>query len=145
MTWTPRERVLAALNHEEPDRVPIDLGGTGASSIVIQAYERLKAHLGLEHETTVLSKINYLALPDESVLQRFGVDTRPLMAPGRRGGSGRWLDELTYIDHFGVTYKSTTDTDDKHFLYKDGPLYGGKLTQDRVDAMDWPDPDDPGI
>ena len=145
MTWTPRERVLAALNHEEPDRVPIDLGGTGASSIVIQAYERLKAHLGLVHETTVLSKINYLAMPDESVLQRFGVDTRPLMAPGRRGGSGRWLDELTYIDHFGVTYKSTTDTDDKHFLYKDGPLYGGKLTQDRVDAMDWPDPDDPGI
>lgn len=145
MTWTPRERVLAAINHEEPDRVPIDLGSTGASSIVIEAYERLAKHLGFEHETVLMSKLNRLALPDESVLQRLGVDTRPIIAPGRRGGSGRWLDELTYIDHFGVTFKATTDADDKHFLYKDGPLHGGKLTEDRIDAMAWPDPDDPGM
>ncbi len=145
MTWTPRERVLAAINHEEPDRVPIDLAGTGASSIVVDAYDRLKAHLGLEHETKMMSKLNHVALPDESVLQRFGVDTRPIIAPGRRGGGGRWIDDLTYIDHFGVTYKGTVGADDKHFLYKDGPLHGGKLTIDRIDAMDWPDPDDPAM
>jgi uroporphyrinogen decarboxylase len=84
-------------------------------------------------------------MPDESVLQRFGVDTRPIMAPGRRGGSGCWVDDLTYIDHFGVTYKGTVGTDDKHFLYKDGPLYRGKLTCDRIDNLDWPDPDDPTL
>jgi uroporphyrinogen decarboxylase len=145
MSWTPRERVLAAINHEEPDRVPIDLAGTGSSSIVIDAYDRLKAYLGLDHETVVMSKLNHLALPDETVLQRFGVDTRPIIAPGRRGGAGRWLDELTFIDHFGVTFKGTTGSDDKHFLYKDGPLHGGKLTKDRIDAIDWPDPDDPAI
>ncbi len=145
MTWTPRERVLAAIHHEEPDRVPIDLGGTGSSSIVIDAYDRLKKHLGLEHETAVMSKLNHLAMPDEAVLQRFGVDTRPIIAPGRRGGGGRWLDELTYIDHFGVTFKGTTGTADKHFLYKDGPLHGGKLTEDRIDAMDWPAADDPAM
>jgi uroporphyrinogen decarboxylase len=137
--------VLAAIAHEEPDRVPIDLAGTGASGIVLDAYERLKAHLGLEHETRMMSKLNHLALPDESVLQRFGVDTRPIIAPGRRGAGGRWVDDLTYIDHFGVTFKGTVGSDDKHFLYKDGPLHGGKLTRDRIDAMDWPDPDDPGI
>ncbi len=77
MTWTPRERVLAALNHEEPDRVPIDFAGTGASSIVIDAYDRLKDYLGLQHETVMMSKLHHLAMPDESVLSRFGVDTRP--------------------------------------------------------------------
>jgi uroporphyrinogen decarboxylase len=30
-----RERVITALNHEEPDRVPIDLGGTGISTIAM--------------------------------------------------------------------------------------------------------------
>ncbi len=145
MTWTSRERVLAAINHEEPDRVPIDLGGTGASSIVVDAYDRLKQHLGFEHETVMLSKLHRLVLPDESVLQRFGVDVRPIVARGHRGGSGRWVDEQTFIDHFGVTFKGTVGTDDKHFLYKDGPLHGGKLTEDRIDAMEWPDPDDPGL
>ncbi len=145
MSWTPRERVLAAINHEQPDRVPIDLASTGASSIVIHAYDRLKQHLGLAHETAVMSKLNHLALPDDAVLERFGVDTRPIIAPGRRGGGGRWVDELTYIDHFGVTFKGTAGTDDQHFLSKDGPLHGGKLTRDRIDAMEWPDPDDPAM
>ena len=43
---THRERVLAALNHREPDRVPVDLGATRSTSIVVQAYERLNRHLG---------------------------------------------------------------------------------------------------
>jgi uroporphyrinogen decarboxylase len=67
------------------------------------------------------------------------------MAQGRRGGSGQWVDGQTFIDHFGVTFKCSVGTADKHFLYKDGPLHGGKLTEDRIDAMDWPNPDDPSI
>ncbi|MDP6405241.1 MAG: uroporphyrinogen decarboxylase family protein [Alphaproteobacteria bacterium] len=145
MSWTPKERVLAAINHEEPDRVPIDLGGTFASSIVLDAYDRLKQHLGLEHETQVMSKLNQLALPDESVLQRFGVDTRPIMAGQYEDGPNHWVDDLTYIDEFGVTLKGTTGTNDKHFLYKHGPFWGGKLTPERIDAFDWPDPDNPGL
>jgi uroporphyrinogen decarboxylase len=52
-----RQRVLAALNHEEPDRVPIDLGGTPATSINIGAYEKLNAHLGLNTPSKVLSLV----------------------------------------------------------------------------------------
>ena len=46
-TMTSRERVLKALNHEIPDRVPVDLGGnqTGIHRI---AYERLCRHLDTE-------------------------------------------------------------------------------------------------
>jgi uroporphyrinogen decarboxylase len=40
---TSRERVLAALSHRQPDRVPLDLGGTRNSSMVVEGYERLKA------------------------------------------------------------------------------------------------------
>lgn len=42
-----RERVLAAIRHEETDRVPIDIGGTGVTGINLIAYGNLKRHLGL--------------------------------------------------------------------------------------------------
>ena len=38
---TPRERVIMAINHKEPDRVPYDLGGCNCSTIHIDAYKRL--------------------------------------------------------------------------------------------------------
>jgi len=44
---TGRERVLTALAHREPDRIPIDFGSTWITTITIPAYERLKEHLGL--------------------------------------------------------------------------------------------------
>ena len=145
MGWTHRERVLAALNHEQADRVPIDFGATFASSIVIDAYDRLKQHLGLDHETRIMSTMSRIVHPDASVLDLFGVDTRAIVSGPYEGGHCQWVDDQTYIDEFGVTNKCTVGTDDKHFLAKDGPFQGGKLTPDRIDAFDWPDPDNPGI
>lgn len=48
MGMTHRERVLTALRHEEPDRVPIDLGGTDVSGIMIGPYRELCQRLGLD-------------------------------------------------------------------------------------------------
>ena len=42
-----RERVILALNHKEPDRVPFDLGGTVVTGIHTQAYANLRTCLGL--------------------------------------------------------------------------------------------------
>ena len=42
-----RERVLTALDHHEPDRVPIDLGGSAVTSIAIPTYAALRDYLGL--------------------------------------------------------------------------------------------------
>ena len=39
--------MLYALNHEEPDRVPIFFGTSGATTMLAPGYERLKAHLGI--------------------------------------------------------------------------------------------------
>ena len=45
-SMTSRERVLKTIRHEEPDRLPIDLGGMASSGIMAIAYARLKEHLG---------------------------------------------------------------------------------------------------
>ena len=44
---TSRERVLAAINHKEPDYVPLDLGATPSSGISAIAYNNLKKELGM--------------------------------------------------------------------------------------------------
>ncbi len=73
---TPRERVLAALAHQEPDRIPIDLSGHRSSGIAALAYARLRDFLGLPRKSIrVYDPVQQLAIVDEDVLQQFGVDT----------------------------------------------------------------------
>ena len=70
-----RERVLAAIAHRQPDRVPIDLGSTPSSGISAIAYNRLVRHLGLGGGTAkVYDVVQQLAQPDDAVLDHFGVD-----------------------------------------------------------------------
>ena len=71
-----RERVLAALNHTEPDRIPVDLGGHRSSGISAIAYHHLRKYLGLaEKPVRVYDMVQQLAIIDEDVLDMFGVDT----------------------------------------------------------------------
>jgi uroporphyrinogen decarboxylase len=145
MTWTHRERLLAALNHEEADRVPIDLGGAEFTSITFPAYERLKRHLGVTAETVPMSIIHSVAHPAEEILQRFDVDVRNVQPGPYEGGRDHWVNENWYHDIFDVTWKRTEKDVDQHFLHKDGPFHGGKLTIERVEEHDWPDPKNPGL
>jgi len=72
---TPRERVLAAIEHREPDRVPADLGATPSSGISAAAYGRLKRHLGIgDGHTRLYDVVQQLAQPEEAILDRFGID-----------------------------------------------------------------------
>ena len=69
-----RERVLAAVEHRTPDRVPIDFGSTRQSGIMAAAYHELKRHLGLESETFVYDLYQMLAEIEEPVRSRMHSD-----------------------------------------------------------------------
>lgn len=70
-----RERILAAINHQEPDRVPIDLGATPSSGISAIAYSNLVRHIGRpDLPVQIYDVVQQLAQPDMAVLDRFGVD-----------------------------------------------------------------------
>lgn len=70
-----RERVRTALSHREPDRVPIDLGGSLVTGINAVAYHRLRRHLGIDGQPVkVANIILQLAEVEEPVRRRFGVD-----------------------------------------------------------------------
>ena len=89
---TSRERVLTACKHREPDQVPIDFSGHPSSGIAAIAYARLRNYLGLPKQTIrVYDPIQQLAIVDEDVLDRFGVDVLDL-------GRGFGLDEASWAD-----------------------------------------------
>lgn len=77
----PRERVLRAINHEVPDRVPIDLGGTRQSGIAASTYHKLKEHLGIRSPTRVFDIYQMLAEVQRPVMERFGADVVGLYRP----------------------------------------------------------------
>jgi len=79
MVMTSRERILAALEHKEPDRVPIDFGGMRSTGIMAVEYNRLKKHLNRRNgETFVYDLFQQLAEPEEWALQMFHADVAQL-------------------------------------------------------------------
>lgn len=75
---TSRERVLNAINHKEPDKIPIDLGASTVTGISAIAYNKLKERLGLDLPTRVFDVVQQLAQVDENILNIFHVDALDL-------------------------------------------------------------------
>jgi uroporphyrinogen decarboxylase len=75
VTMTPRERVLASIAHQEPDRLPVDMGATPSSGISAIAYQNLKDYLGLtQGHTRVYDVVQQLAQPEDEMLDRLQID-----------------------------------------------------------------------
>ena len=112
---TSRQRVLKALNHQIPDRVPIDLGGF-QTGIHKNAYIALLDYLGIDDDVTIMDPVQQLAKPCEQVLQRFSVDIRYVFAHGPESFKGTiehnkregrlWHD---LEDEFGVVWSMADD------------------------------------
>jgi uroporphyrinogen decarboxylase len=138
---THRERVLAALNHRQPDRVPVDLGATRSTSLVVQAYERLNRHLGAEEPARIFSKWLNIAHPGQAMLQRFDIDTRSV----GQGPPDHWQDIVfpdgSYQDEWGVV--RTRPAGCLYYDLTKSPFAGDASVADLV-KHPWPDPHDPG-
>ncbi|HWT81434.1 MAG TPA: uroporphyrinogen decarboxylase family protein [Candidatus Methylomirabilis sp.] len=140
-TMSHRERVLRALNHQEPDRVPLDLGGSRSSSLVVETYERLNRHLGSQEPLRIFSKWLNVAHPSQVMLQRFDIDFRSISL----GDPDNWEDIVfpdgSYQDEWGVVRSRPAGS-----LYYDltkPPLASDADVAD-LEKFRWPDPHDPG-
>jgi uroporphyrinogen decarboxylase len=142
MKMTGRECVLAALNHEEPDRLPVDLGGRHAT-MHVNAQRALKRHLNLPGGEEVFRQY---------WLQTVEIDPRITGVLGgdvvsfATGNPDTWkmdLDEVNHIFHddWGAGYHMPEGG--YYFDYHSHPLASAKTRTD-LDAYAWPDPQDPG-
>lgn len=135
-----RERVLLALDHIEPDRVPLDIGGI-TCGIHRDAYKNLLDYLGIKEEIKIIDPAQQVAQISEKVLEFFGVDTRRIQVeavspqieiseikPGYMGFRDKW----------GVVWGAPKNRE--HPLYYDiieSPLADFK--EKDLDHYDWPE------
>ncbi len=139
-----KERVLAALNHEEADRVPLLLGGTNASGIKMKPYRGLKRLLGISAPDRYIYDWPELgtALPDEEVLVRLGSDVRAVLDayPESVLARVKARDPHTpFIDDWGTGQK---EIDDGRWYPGIHPM-ADATTLDEIERYTWPDMDDP--
>jgi len=140
-----RERVNTTLNHKEPDKVPIDLGGN-QSSIHIKAYKKLLDYLEIEDENVQYADfVQQIVRPCDKVLERFSIDVRYVQP---LGGMVRVQDmepqyEGKYVglyDQFSVFWGNDAKKDLDEILYYDPvihPFADFKSVSDIRD-FDWP-------
>jgi uroporphyrinogen decarboxylase len=140
---TSRERVLAAVNHRKPDRVPLDIGSGSGTSIIVEGYEKLKRHLGVGGETRLLNEILRTAELDEQVMQALGCDCRPIYC-GQAINTGKANREAAVIvDAWGITWKRKDYGQGYYYEVANNPLSQAGLEE--LQRYPWPDPYAPGL
>jgi len=139
---TCRERVMLALNHKEPDRIPIDLGATIVSSIANRTYVELEKYLGLPaEEIKLLDYVQQLPYVSEAFMQRFGVDFRMVQLPAATTSGVEIFEEGDYyafLDRWGSKLHMPKARG-FYFDWVDFPIK--EATMDALDAYRWPRPD----
>jgi uroporphyrinogen decarboxylase len=130
-----RERVRRALNHQEPDRVPLDLGGR-VTSIHVVEYRKLSHHLGID-TAAELDPFYSVMNPDFRVLERLGVDFYYLFLRGPEYLVAKENPDGTYVNQWGITVKKVGT----HSQRVSHPLKHSDL--DDLETYPWPVPDQP--
>ncbi len=141
-----RERVRATLNHKEPDKVPLDLGGN-VSGIHLKAYRKLLDFLEIEDK-----KIQYydfvqqLVVPCEELLERLQIDTRyirPLPSitdidEVKVEYEGKWVG---VYDQFGCFWGNLAEKDLDEILYYDPVIhpFSDFKAVSEIENYNWPD------
>jgi len=125
-----RERVQAAINHQPPDRVPLDLNPT------LTAYKNLKRHLGLHIENDLVVNNAMEVIPHPDVLAALGVDVISVKLPGGIDASVELPERLR--DAWGIEYRLVRQSVGMHYEAIGHPLADATLAD--LNSYPWPRP-----
>jgi len=143
---TSLERVKAALQHKEPDRVPLDIGGAMVAGINIHALRNLLKYWGIEEQPFLWDRVTQLARTPQCIIDKMGVDLVNIgpQAPSKPGlAEELGLEDGYYklIDEFGIGWKMPESGGHYYDLYFH-PLHNAETARD-IEKYPWPDPLDP--
>ena len=143
MEYTSFQRVITALEHKEPDRVPIDLGGTAVTGINIHALRVLKEYLGIPGPVQLKDIITQLAVTDDATFESLDLDVRcvgpcPPSNPGPAKNHGLVGDHYRLTDEWGMSWQMPAKGGHYYDLYE-SPLANAETVQD-AENFPWPDP-----
>jgi uroporphyrinogen decarboxylase len=142
-----RQRVETTLNHQEPDRIPCDLGSVVMSSLHLAAYRNLRRYLRLpEVDIRLADTVQQLVQVDDDVRERFGADVRGVNPqPSQRASkiviSDEWPEYRHFYDEWGIGWKMPKEGGFYYDVFHH-PLQGDVTCAD-IERHPWPDPTDP--
>ena len=135
---TSKERINLVLEHKSADKVPLDFGGINNSSIHHIKQSELKKYLGLKDNDAEIKAISQgVVVPDESLLDYFGVDTRSIYINETRP----WIEnqDSTFTDMWGIGYK--LNPDGYYYNFAKHPLFDASDVKD-IEQYTFPEPND---
>ncbi|MFP5210413.1 MAG: uroporphyrinogen decarboxylase family protein [Acidobacteriota bacterium] len=122
---TSRERLANALNHRQPDRIPLDIGGTSVTGIHASCVAALRDYYGLEKRLVRIHEPSQmLGLVEDDLKDAMGLDVTGVFRRGTKWGFPAenwkpWLFnglEVLVPGEFNVTTDSNGDT----LIYPEG-------------------------
>jgi uroporphyrinogen decarboxylase len=121
-----RERVIAAIERENLDRIPIDFGGTAVSTILAEAYDKLLKKLNIHRDVRIADTSQLFVYVDEEIVDLYNADVIPLYPlrdfMGVRRDRG-WKDWLTPHDKTAVKISrdfNPKKMDDGSYIWETG-------------------------
>ncbi len=125
---TSKERVMASVNHKQPDRIPVDFGGTAVTGIHASVVASLRDHYNLEkREVKIHEPFQCLGILDEDLQDAMGIDVQSVI--GREtffGFTNEDWKPWTMPDGLEVlvpgNFNITVNEDNKTFIYPEGDL-----------------------
>ncbi|MFZ5879634.1 MAG: uroporphyrinogen decarboxylase family protein [Chloroflexota bacterium] len=144
MTMTSRERVLAVLNHETPDRVPIVLGPSNATGVKMGTYRRIKELIGVQSEDRYIYDWPELGTADmdEATLDRLHSDVRGVLDLEPASVMERNRQREPHSPHFNSWGGGAIESEPGSWFPGIHPLENA-TTLEELEAHAWPDMDDP--
>jgi uroporphyrinogen decarboxylase len=135
---TSRERVVVALKHQEPDRVPFDC------NFSYGAYLKIKEYLGLQTDRDVKPSSSWLSISNPAeLIQEMNID---LIYIGLGADPNQPIFNFgmeSYTDEWGVTYRKSENETGLHYEFANQVL--GEATVPDLDNHPWPDPHNPSL
>jgi uroporphyrinogen decarboxylase len=138
-TFSSRQRVQAVLDHQEPDRTPVAIGG-GPYGIVDSVYFKLLHILKLGEPVTPFRQGHSISYMDDRLLERLGSDFR-YVYPGESPSSPSQAtdDPDTFLDSFGQVWKRAVP-----YYYAAKGMLSTATNIDQIDDfVQWPDANEP--
>ena len=144
MPLSSRDRVLTALDHEEPDRVPIVIGISNATGIKMGPYRELKRLIGVDAPDTYLydwPELGTAAL-DEATMRRLHGDVRGVLDLEPAETLERNRTREPHSDYVNSWGSGAVEISPGEWFPMVEPL-ANATTIDDIERYPWPDVDDP--
>lgn len=137
MKWTPRERIIAAINHREPDRVPVDI------TPLYDFYLNLKKFLSIEIDEEVKHNLFMEVIPHPEVLRKLGADIISVKLGSARNQKNVTSSDGFVQDEWGVIYRKVNQPGGgSYYEVQHAPLANASIED--LEKYPWPEADLPG-